>query len=116
MSQSDGTNPAFHALLMGADCYLPNRLDEGSYPSLRGCVRDVRQVVDVLTRRLDQPIPKGVVTRDALAMGSALDQLVAAIAADQPTTRTLTPSVTPSREWTVAQVEVRIETSPVASE
>lgn len=30
------------ALLIGIDCYLPNRLPDGSYyPSLRGCVRDI---------------------------------------------------------------------------
>jgi Caspase domain len=52
MSRSEQTSPAFHALLIAADCYLPNQLDEGSYPSLRGCVRDVRRVEDFLTRRL----------------------------------------------------------------
>src|SRR5207249_716147 len=41
-----------HALLIGVDCYLPNQLPEGSYPSLQGCVRDVKHVADFLRRRL----------------------------------------------------------------
>ena len=44
------TNPInptanFHALLIGIDCYLPNRLSNGSsYKSLGGCVRDINHV------------------------------------------------------------------------
>lgn len=44
---TDQTNPTnkFHALLIGIDCYLPNRLSDGSsYRSLRGCVRDINHV------------------------------------------------------------------------
>ena len=44
---TDQTNPTakFHALLIGIDCYLPNRLSNGSsYGSLRGCVRDINHV------------------------------------------------------------------------
>lgn len=39
------------ALLIGVDCYLPNRLPDGSYyPSLGGCVRDINQVEAFLRR------------------------------------------------------------------
>lgn len=42
-----------HALLIGVDCYLPNRLPGGgSYPSLGGCVRDVKHVETFLRTRL----------------------------------------------------------------
>jgi hypothetical protein len=42
-----------YALLIGVDCYLPNRLpDGGSYPSLSGCVRDITQVEAFLRRKL----------------------------------------------------------------
>jgi len=44
--------PTLHALLIAADCYLPNRLPEGSYPNLGGCVRDVQLVEDFLRDRL----------------------------------------------------------------
>jgi hypothetical protein len=47
--------PRLFALLIAADCYLPNELPEGSYPSLRGCVRDVQHVEDFLRRRLALP-------------------------------------------------------------
>jgi len=37
------------ALLIGIDCYLPNRLPGGgSYPSLQGCVRDITHVENFL--------------------------------------------------------------------
>lgn len=39
------------ALLIGVDCYLPNRLPDGSYyPSLGGCVRDTTHVEAFLRR------------------------------------------------------------------
>jgi Caspase domain len=41
-----------HALLIAADCYLPNRLPEGSYPNLAGCARDIQLVDDFLRDRL----------------------------------------------------------------
>jgi predicted phosphodiesterase len=45
-----------HALLIGIDCYLPNRLPDGSsYPSLGGCVRDINHVENFLTRVLGLP-------------------------------------------------------------
>src|SRR5512133_2010950 len=46
------TPPAFRALLIGIDCYMPNKLPDGSYyPHLGGCVNDVRRVRDVLRAR-----------------------------------------------------------------
>ncbi|HKB40565.1 MAG TPA: caspase family protein, partial [Gemmataceae bacterium] len=41
-----------HALLIACNCYLPNLLAEGTYPSLGGCVRDVEHVEQFLRRRL----------------------------------------------------------------
>jgi len=41
-----------HALLIACDLYLPNLLDEGTYPNLGGCVRDVEHVEQFLRRRL----------------------------------------------------------------
>lgn len=44
---TEPTNPAsnLYALLIGIDCYLPNRLPDGSYyKSLGGCVRDIHHV------------------------------------------------------------------------
>jgi hypothetical protein len=40
-----------HALVIGCDCYLPNRTEEGMYPSLNGCVRDADQVEQFLRQR-----------------------------------------------------------------
>lgn len=52
MSSKNHDRPTLHALLIAADCYLPNRLPEGSYPNLGGCVRDVQLVEDFLRERL----------------------------------------------------------------
>ncbi|MBC7973504.1 MAG: caspase family protein, partial [Myxococcales bacterium] len=43
----------FHVLLIGADRYFPNYLsNEGSYPTLHGCVEDVRRVEAMLRARI----------------------------------------------------------------
>jgi hypothetical protein len=52
MSDRLAEAPGLYALLIAADCYLPNRLPEGYYPSLQGSVRDVRHIEDFLRRRL----------------------------------------------------------------
>ena len=52
MSSKNHEQPTLHALLIAADCYLPNRLPEGSYHNLGGCVRDVQLVEDFLRDRL----------------------------------------------------------------
>jgi len=44
--------PTLYALLIAADYYLPNRLPEGCYPALGGCVRDVQLVEKHLRERL----------------------------------------------------------------
>ena len=45
-----------HALLIGIDCYLPNKLPGGaSYPSLKGCVRDIIHVEAFLKRQFNLP-------------------------------------------------------------
>ena len=37
--------PNLYALLIGIDCYMPNRLPDGSrYKNLSGCVRDIENV------------------------------------------------------------------------
>ena len=43
--------PVIHALVIGCDLYLPNSLDEGSYPSLGGCVSDGRRIAELLKKR-----------------------------------------------------------------
>ncbi len=43
--------PVIHALVIGCDLYLPNSLDEGSYPSLGGCVSDARRIAELLKKR-----------------------------------------------------------------
>ena len=46
----------FYALLIGINCYLPNKLSNGLYyKSLGGCVQDVLRVEDFLRTRLDVP-------------------------------------------------------------
>ncbi|MGB7923285.1 MAG: caspase family protein [Pyrinomonadaceae bacterium] len=43
MTQQEASN--FYALLIGIDCYLPNKLPDGMwYASLKGCVRDISRV------------------------------------------------------------------------
>jgi Caspase domain len=45
MSDSVTPAPNLYALLIGVDCYMPNRLPDGScYKSLGGCVRDISHV------------------------------------------------------------------------
>ena len=49
-------NPNRYALLIGIDCYLPNKLPGGYYyASLGGCVRDINHVEEFLRRRLGMP-------------------------------------------------------------
>jgi predicted phosphodiesterase len=56
MADSDALSRKLYALLIGIDCYLPNRLpDGGSYPSLGGCVRDINHVETFLKGRLNLP-------------------------------------------------------------
>ena len=46
--------PNLYAILIGADCYLPNKLPDGSfYESLEGCVNDITQVEQFLKKRLN---------------------------------------------------------------
>ena len=45
MTGQKNSTTKFYALLIGIDCYLPNRLSNGScYKSLGGCVSDINQV------------------------------------------------------------------------
>jgi predicted phosphodiesterase len=56
MTESSLLNRNLHALLIGVDCYLPNRLPDGNYyPSLGGCVRDINHVESFLTKGLGLP-------------------------------------------------------------
>ena len=56
--------------------------------------------------RMDEGGERGGGTRSAPS--SALDQLLAAIAAERPRTRDVVPGVAPSHEWASASVRVRI--------
>lgn len=60
-----------YALLIGIDYYFPNRLPSGgSYPSLGGCVRDIRHVEAYLTERLQVPASQ-ILTLLASNMGNS---------------------------------------------
>lgn len=56
MTESTNQTSKLYALLIGIDCYLPNRLPEGgSYKNLGGCVRDIKHVEDFLKLKLKMP-------------------------------------------------------------
>lgn len=56
MSNRARETSGLYALLIGIDCYLPNRLpNDGYYPALSGCVRDINHVEEFLQRRLGLP-------------------------------------------------------------
>ncbi|MCI0457830.1 MAG: caspase family protein [Gemmataceae bacterium] len=52
MTASPNSGAKLHALLIAVDCYLKNRIDGHTYPSLRGCVQDITRVEGFLRRRL----------------------------------------------------------------
>ncbi len=56
---------------------------------------------------LDQPPKASAATRGLPS--SPLEELLAAVAAEEPTTRHLDPAAYPSKEWVTEHVEVRIE-------
>lgn len=56
MNSTSKNTKNLHALLIGIDCYLPNRLPGGYYYSnLGGCVRDINHVEEFLLRKLGMP-------------------------------------------------------------
>ena len=56
MTQKTNSNPNLYALLIGIDCYLPNRLSDGTfYRSLGGSVRDINHVEEFLLRQPQKP-------------------------------------------------------------
>ncbi|MDZ7344922.1 MAG: caspase family protein, partial [candidate division KSB1 bacterium] len=55
MANSKRSTANFYALLIGIDCYLPNRLPEGRYPNLGGCVSDITKVEKFLQNALKLP-------------------------------------------------------------
>ncbi|MEP6922348.1 MAG: metallophosphoesterase [bacterium] len=71
MTPSTPQDPKLHALLIGVDCYLPNRLPDGSYyPSLGGCVGDVTRTQQFLESRLDLPTSQMIKLTATLRDGS----------------------------------------------
>jgi Caspase domain len=55
MTQAN-SSPDLYALLIGVNCYLPNRLSDGSvYGSLEGAVRDIEDVEKFLLRQPQKP-------------------------------------------------------------
>lgn len=56
MANPTSASPNLHALLIGVDHYMPNRMpDRSYYRSLGGCVRDVTHVEEFLKTRLGLP-------------------------------------------------------------
>ena len=56
MTKPTNSNPNLYALLIGIDCYLPNRLSNGtSYRNLGGSVRDINHVEEFLLRQPQKP-------------------------------------------------------------
>ncbi len=56
MAEPTNLNPNLYALLIGIDCYLPNRLSSGiSYGKLGGSVRDINYVEQFLLRQPQPP-------------------------------------------------------------
>ncbi|MGB3759287.1 MAG: caspase family protein [Rivularia sp. (in: cyanobacteria)] len=56
MTKTTNPNPNLYALLIGIDCYLPNRLSNGvSYRNLGGSVRDINHVEEFLLRQPKKP-------------------------------------------------------------
>jgi Caspase domain len=56
LSEEESKESKAHALLIGIDCYLPNRLPSGgNYPSLGGCVSDINRIEDFLIKELALP-------------------------------------------------------------
>ena len=56
MTKQTNSNPNLYALLIGIDCYLPNRLSNGvSYRNLGGSVRDINHVEEFLLRQPQKP-------------------------------------------------------------
>ncbi|MBD2512574.1 caspase family protein [Nostoc muscorum FACHB-395] len=68
-----GFNFKFWALLVGIDCYLPNRLPDGaSYKNLSGCVRDINHVEYFLKNTLK--LPQAQITKLTASTSDSLNQ------------------------------------------
>lgn len=69
MASPTNQTSKLYALLIGIDCYLSNRLPEGSsYKNLGGCVRDIKHVEDFLKLKLKMP-PKHIFKLTASDIG-----------------------------------------------
>src|SRR2546425_292062 len=71
MIDSGNGNSNVHALLIGIDSYLPNKLPDGSYyRNLSGCVRDISHVENFLLQKLGIP-PANILKLTASNVGAA---------------------------------------------
>lgn len=74
MADSTNSTPNFYALLIGIDCYMPNKLPNGSYyKNLGGCVRDISHVEAFLKETWKIP-EKQILKLTASANGSDPNQ------------------------------------------
>lgn len=62
MTEATNSSPNLYTLLIGIDCYMPNRLPNGSYyKNLGGCVRDINHVEAFLKE--EQKVPSGQILK-----------------------------------------------------
>lgn len=89
MADQPEQTPKIFALLIGIDCYMPNRLPDGSrYRNLGGCVRDITHVEAFLID--ERKVPKAQILK-----------LTASVNPNEPTKPLELPEKLPTRQNTI---------------
>ncbi|NEP77161.1 MAG: caspase family protein [Okeania sp. SIO3B3] len=97
--ETPNQTPNFHVLLIGIDFYFPQKLPDGNYRSLRGCVRDINHVETYLKNTFN-------LTDDQIIK-------LTATASDNPKQPKETPKLLPTYENIVAKFkEVTAKAKP----